>query len=81
MAILSRVSQRALWLRRISSMPVSTGVGAEAQGSLASTAIILKAVDSPTTEIVQRPSTTTIKHLLCAAVNDSVQLGNVTAMT
>ena len=38
-------------------------------------AIILKAVDSPTTAIVQRPlifpkrpSTTTIKHLLCAAV-------------
>ena len=28
MAILSRVSQRALWLRRISSMPVSTSVGA-----------------------------------------------------
>ena len=27
-----------------------------------------KAVDSPATEIVQRPSTTTIKHLLCAAV-------------
>ena len=34
MAILSRVSQRALWLRRrrISSMPVSTGVGAEVPG-------------------------------------------------
>ena len=28
MAILSRVSQRALWLHRISSMPVSTSVGA-----------------------------------------------------
>ena len=34
MAILSRVSQRALWLRRrrIISMPVSTGVGAEVPG-------------------------------------------------
>ena len=33
MAILSRVSQRALWLRRISSMPVSqTSVGAEVPG-------------------------------------------------
>ena len=34
MAILSRVSQRALWLRRrrISSMPVSTGVEAEVPG-------------------------------------------------
>ena len=85
MAILSRVGQRALWLRRISSMPVSTGIGAEVPGKPRKhhgvPAIILKAVDSPTTEIVQRPSTTTIKHLLCAAVNVSVQLGNVTAMT
>ena len=86
MAILSRVSQRALWLRRmhISSMPVSTSAGAEVPGKPRKhhgVAIILKAVDSPTTEIVQRPSTTTIKHLLCTAVNDSVQLGNVTAMT
>ena len=32
MAILSRVSQRALWVRRISSMPVSTSVGAEVPG-------------------------------------------------
>ena len=32
MVILSRVSQRALWLRRISSMPVSTSVGAEVPG-------------------------------------------------
>ena len=32
MAILSWVSQRALWLRRISSMPVSTGVGARTVG-------------------------------------------------
>ena len=32
MAILSWVSQRALRLRRISSMPVSTGVGAEVPG-------------------------------------------------
>ena len=32
MAILSWVSQRALWLRRISSMPVSTSVGAEVPG-------------------------------------------------
>ena len=34
MAILSRVSQRALWLRRrgLSSVPVSTGVGAEVPG-------------------------------------------------
>ena len=77
MAILSRVSQRALWLRRISSMPVSSSVGAEVPGKHHGVAIILKAVDSPTSEIVQRPSTTTIKHLLCAAVNDSVQLGTL----
>ena len=32
MAILRRVSQRALWLRRISSMPISTCVGAEVPG-------------------------------------------------
>ena len=32
MAILSRVSQRALWLRRISSMPVSANPGAEVPG-------------------------------------------------
>ena len=80
MAILSRVSQRALWLRRISSIPVSRSVGAEVPGKPRKhhgVAIILKAVDSPTSEIVQRPSTTTIKHLLCAAVNDSVQLGTL----
>ena len=34
MTILSRVSQRALWLRRISSLPVSTSVGAEVPGKL-----------------------------------------------
>ena len=32
MAILNRVSERALWLRRISSMPVSTCPGAEVPG-------------------------------------------------
>ena len=37
MAILSRVSQRALWLRRISSMPVSTSAGAADRSPLSVT--------------------------------------------
>ena len=57
MLILSQVSQRAPWLRLISSM-LASSLGAEVPGKLGRHRGVLGnhlAVDSPTTAIVQRP--------------------------
>ena len=81
LAILSRVSQRALWLRRISSMQVSASPGAEmpgkprkpnANGNGVRQSFWRRSTHQPRVQrpllFPKRPSTTTIKHLLCAAV-------------
>ena len=79
MAIISRVSQRALWLRRNSSMPVSAGPGAEVPGKLRKHNGVRQSFWRRSTHQPPRScndlcfSQATIyyydiKHLLCAAV-------------